>query len=142
MAKYEYTNLALTVNSYGTADRVLKMNHHAFNIINRRLYGRRHKRIQYIGNIEGNTNRHLHLTVTLPTKHLTTFKALYTQHMARLLPSIGSQLSAIAIKRTQGLPITSYPIVFNNIPTDQDLGRWLNYCNKRSSQQLDNSFVG
>lgn len=137
-----YTNLALTVNSYADTNTILKMNRHVFNIVNRRMYGRRLKKIKYIGNIEGTTNRHLHLTVTLPTQDLGAFKALYTQHMARLLPSIGSQLAAIAIKRTQGLPITSYPIVFRPIPTQQDLGNWLQYCNKQSSQQLDNSLVG
>ena len=133
-------NLAITVNSYAHTNTVLRMNRIAIAIANRRLFGRRHRHIRGVGNAEGNTNRHLHMTVHCPARSIGKFRKIYTQEMARLLPSIHNQLMQIAHRKSQGLPVKSYPIDFELISHGQSLA-WLRYCGKRQSLQLDNSFV-
>ena len=138
-------NLAITVNSYTDTNTVLRMNRIAFNIANRKLFGRslnakRDHYIKGIGNIEGTSNRHLHIAVHCPTKLIGKFTQIYTLTMARLLPSISNQLKHIANKKAKGLPVSSYPIDFQLISLGQSLA-WLRYCNKKQSLQLDNSFV-
>ena len=138
-------NLAMTVNSYTDSNTVLKMNRHAFNIANRRLFGRslnarRHHYIKGTGNIEGISNRHLHISVHCPAHLIGKFRQIYTHTMAVLMPCISEQLLAIVKKKKQGLPILSYPIDFKLISYGQELA-WLRYCNKKQSLQFDNSFV-
>ena len=138
-------NLAITVNSYTDTNTVLRMNRHAFNKANRKLFGRsrnarRDHYIKGIGNIEGTSNRHLHIAVHCPANLIGKFRHIYTQTMAVLIPGISNQLLAIAKKKTQGLPVTSYPIDFQLISCGQELA-WLRYCDKKQSLQLDNSFV-
>jgi hypothetical protein len=140
MAKYTRINLAITVNSYTNTNTVLRMNRIAFNIANRKLFGRQHKFIKGFGNIEGYSNRHLHMSVYCPPKLIGKFKQIYTLTMARLLPSISNQLKYIANQKAKGLPIKSYPIDFTLISQGQELA-WLKYCNKKQSLQFDNSFV-
>ena len=138
-------NLAITVNSYTDTNTVLRMNRIAFSVANRKLFGRslnarRDHYIRGIGNIEGTSNRHLHMSVYCPPKLIGKFRQIYTQTMAVLIPGISNQLLAIAKKKTQGLPVTSYPIDFQLISCGQELA-WLRYCDKKQSLQLDNSFV-
>jgi hypothetical protein len=132
-------NLAITVNSYLDSNTILRMNRHAFNIANRKLFGRQHKFIKGFGNIEGETNKHLHMSVYCPPKYIGKFRAIYTQTMARL-PSISNQLFEIANRKSKGLSVKSYPIDFQLISQGQSLA-WLRYCNKKQSLQFDNSFI-